>query len=110
MIFLKKMEINHIDSNKQNNCIDNLELMTRSENAKHAHEAKKYKTKIEITSDKPIESIKLDIKLKESDDEFTEDEKQLIDKKYNAIIKKINNGDFPYKKQLQQHFSNMDFW
>ena len=105
-----KMEINHKDSNKQNNCINNLELMTRSENAKHAHEAKKYKTKIEITSDKPIESIKMEIKLEKSDDEFTEDEKQLIDKKYNAIIEKIKMGKFPYKKQLQEHLPNIEFW
>ena len=101
------MEINHIDSNKQNNCIKNLELVTRSENAKHAY---KYKTKIEITSDKPIESIKMEIKLEKSDDEFTEDEKQLIDKKYNAIIEKIKMGKFPYKKQLQEHLPNMEFW
>ena len=55
--------------------------MTRSENAKHALEAKKYKTKIEIKTEKPIKSIKMDIELEESDDEFTEDEKQKIDKK-----------------------------
>ena len=107
---LEGNEINHIDSNRQNNCIKNLELMTRSENAKHAHEAKKYKTKIEIETDKPIESIKMEIKLEESDDEFTEDEKQLIDKKYNAIINKIKNGKFPYKKQLQEHLPNIQFW
>ena len=105
-----KMEINHIDSNKQNNCIKNLELMTRSENAKHAYEAKKYKTKIEITTEKPIKSIKMDIELEKSEDEFTEDEKQLIDKKYNAIINKIKNGKFPYKKQLQEHLPNIEFW
>ena len=104
------MQINHIDSNKQNNCINNLELVTPSENLKHAHEAKKYKTKIEITTDKPIESIKMEIKLEESEDEFTEDEKQKIDKKYNAIINKIKNGDFPFKKQLQEHLPNIEFW
>ena len=104
------MEINHIDSNRQNNCIKNLELMTRSENAKHAHEARKYKTKIEIKTEKPIKSIKMDIELEESDDEFTEDEKQKIDKKYNAIINKIKNGKFPYKKQLQEHLPNIQFW
>ena len=105
-----KMQINHIDSNKQNNCIDNLELMTRSENVKHAYKTKKYKTKIEITSDKPIKSIKLDIKMKESDDDFTENEKQLIDKKFNSMMKKINNGNFPFKKQLQEHLPNIEFW
>ena len=104
------MEVNHIDSNNKNNCIDNLELMTHSENAKHAHKVKKYKTKIEITSDQPIKSIKMDIELEESDDEFTEDEKQKIDKKYNAMMNKINKGDYPYRRQLQEHLPNMEFW
>ena len=104
------MEINHVDSNKQNNCINNLEVVTHSENMKHAHEARKYKTKIEIKTEKPIKSIKMDIELEESDDEFTEDEKQKIDKKYNAIINKIKNGKFPYKKQLQEHLPNIQFW
>ena len=105
-----KMQINHINSNKQDNCIDNLELMTRSENVKHAFAAKKYKTKIEIETEKPIKSIKMDIELEKSDDEFTEDEKALIDKKYNAMMNKINNGNFPYKKHLQEHLPNIEFW
>ena len=94
------MQINHIDSNRQNNCINNLELVTQSENMQHAYVAKKYKTKIEITTEKPIES----------DDEFTEDEKQKIDKKFNSMMNKINKGDYPYKKQLQEHLPNIEFW
>ena len=43
-------------------------------------------------------------------DNLTEDEKQLIYTQYNAMMKKIKNGEFPYKTQLQKHFPNMEFW
>lgn len=38
------IEINHIDHNKHNNCVDNLEWITRSENVKHSYKMRDPKT------------------------------------------------------------------
>lgn len=35
---MNKPQINHIDGNRQNNCLDNLEWCTQSENQQHAYE------------------------------------------------------------------------
>ena len=32
----KKFDVNHLDGNKQNNCLENLEWCTKSDNAKHS--------------------------------------------------------------------------
>lgn len=50
-----KLEVNHIDGNKQNNRVDNLELCTRSENQLHAYQKGLQK----ITNKMKENSIKL---------------------------------------------------
>jgi hypothetical protein len=44
-----ELTVNHIDGNRANNNIGNLELITREENTQHAHEHGLYKTKYIMT-------------------------------------------------------------
>lgn len=54
----EKMQINHKDFNKKNNCIDNLECLTASENQIHAVVNKK--TKLRKGSENPMSCLKED--------------------------------------------------
>jgi hypothetical protein len=42
--YSETLEVNHIDCNKLNNCVDNLEMCTRLENQQHAAANNRYRT------------------------------------------------------------------
>lgn len=67
-----KAEVNHIDCNRLNNCVDNLEWCTRAENIKHSRKLNRYPSKIKKRA---IETLKKDreakaYKMKPVIDEF----------------------------------------
>lgn len=78
------LDVNHLDGDKSNNYIHNLEWVTKSENTRHAHMTGLFKNKLTIEQ---VKQIKQDLK--------TESHFATLAKKYDvgrATIWKIANG------------------
>ena len=82
------LDVNHKDGDKSNNCLSNLEWVTKSQNTQHAHRTGLFSSRNKLTSDDVLE-----IKEKIASVEFETYTK--ISKDYNvqpSIISKIAHG------------------
>ena len=92
-----KMQVNHIDSNRQNNSIENLQLVTPSENMIHMHKARKAFLNNQYTENElQIINKLMDYPpIEDNDCEFTRTENKLINKMYYRMCHNVDDIDFP---------------
>ena len=91
------LQINHIDSNRQNNSIVNLQLVTASENMKHMHKARK-EYLISSYSEEELQTVNRLMEfppMEDNDCEFTKTETKLINKMFYRMCNDLDDINFP---------------
>ena len=92
-----KMQVNHIDSNRLNNSIENLQLVTPSENMKHMHKARKEFFNSSY-SEEELQTVNRLMELPPMEDnncEFTRIENKMINKMFYRMCNDLDDINFP---------------
>ena len=91
------MQVNHINSNRQDNSIENLSLVTPSENMKHMHQARKafFNSSYSEEELQTINRLMEFPPMEDNDCEFSRTENKLINKMYYRMCHDMDDTNFP---------------
>ena len=91
------LQINHIDSNRQNNSIENLESVTASENIKKMHQSRKAFFNSSYNEDelRVVNQLMDFPPIEDHVNEFTRTENKLINKMYYRMCHDMDDINFP---------------
>ena len=91
------MQVNHINSNKQDNSIENLSLVTPSQNMKHMHKAKKafFERPYSEEELQTINRLIASPPIEDNDCEFTRTENKIISKMFYRMCHDMDDTNFP---------------
>ena len=91
------LQVNHINSNRQDNFIENLQLVTASENMKHMHKARKafFNSSYSEEELRVVNRLMEFPPMEDNDCEFTRTENKIINKMYYRLCHNLDDINFP---------------
>ena len=91
------MQVNHINSNRQDNSIENLSLVTPSENMKHMHKARKpfFNSSYSEEELQTVNRLMEFPPMEDNDCEFTRTENKIINKMFYRMCHDMDDTNFP---------------
>ena len=91
------LQVNHINSNRQDNSIVNLQLVTASENNKHMHKARKefFNSSYSEEELQTVNRLMEFPPMEDNDCEFTRTENKIINKMYFRLCNDLDDINFP---------------